>query len=173
MAANGLKGAIAANLEWIRGVRLADRIEWVWLAVPAALSVIVLAACLALTQTSPVYSLIGAAAHLCFVICLYFSVPRNWLPPLSLLVFLSEINLLIYIWNAAPKLGVVLLSYGLFAAIGAAVSVAAYRRALNALTRLKPASSKEDFRWLVTAAPLSIRRKARRIVSNMVEPKQD
>lgn len=173
MAVEGLKEAIAANLDWLRAIRLADRIEWVWLGVPAAFSLVVLAACLAFTRTPVANSLIGATAHLCFVLCLYFSAPRNRLLPLSLVVFLSELNLLIYIWNAAPKPGVVLVTYGVLAGIAAVISTVVYRAALRRLALLHSASTKDDFRWLVAAAPLSLRHQARRIVRSFPERKAE
>jgi len=167
MADDSLREAIAANLDWLKGIRLADRSEWAWLGVPAALSLIVLAACLAFTATPPAYSLTGAAAHLSFVICLYFAAPRTWLPPLSLLIFLSEMNLLIYIWTGAPKLGAVQLTYGILALIAASATVVASFAAQRKLGRLDSASGKDDFHWLVTAAPLSLRRRSRSIVCEL------
>ena len=168
MAQDDLKEAIAANLDWIRRIRLADTIEWVWLGVPAALGIVLLAVCLAFTNAEP-YAVTGSAAHLTLELCLYFAAPRHWLLLLSLLVFISELNLLIYIWNSAPKLESVLLTYGAIAAIALLVSAAAYRRAVARLALLNGASHKDDFRWLVTSAPPILRHRARAVVNSVNE----
>jgi hypothetical protein len=164
MAHSGLTDAIAANHEWLSNIRLTDRIEWVWIGVPAGLSVIVLASLLAFTTQPPVYPMIGSAAHLCCCGCLYFAAGRHWLPLFALLLFISEINLLIFSSSAGPQLSSVLLIYGVIAICAVLLAVVLFRRTLDRLAELDGDSVKDDFRWLVTSAPLVLRRRARAIV---------
>lgn len=168
MPSNRLKDAIEANLHWLRNIRLTDSAEAVWLAIPGVLAVVVFVVLLAGGAADVFLAATAAVAHLICIACIYLSASRSWLWKLALIVTLSEINLLIYVWVGGPKLQAVIFTYAAIAVLAVFASSLAAPRIRNEITALHGGCEKEHCKWLVTRAPLSVRRLAQQVLNGML-----
>jgi len=152
---DALRRVIASELDWLRGLRWVGGFEY-WLTVAAAAG-IATTAFFAVAQTAEAASLSIAAAHFMLLVAAVAAAPRKLTWPLLATLCLSLINYGLLLFLNSTLLQDITLGYlwaGCAAGLAALIVSPGLTRRWDAISGY---TSRDDFKWLLTTAPLWVR----------------
>ena len=151
----GLRRVIATELEWLAGLRWISPLEY-WLTLGAAIGIL-FTGYAAVAQTGEASALSISAAHFMLLVAIVAAAPRKLAWPLLATLCLSIVNYAALLLMNSPLLQLITLSYLWMGCLAGLAALAVAPRLTRRWEAIAAYNTRDDFRWLVSEAPLWLR----------------